>query len=316
MTRLPVLSGGISRTIAGLLALLLLGGLSGSSLTAQGLEQVEELMAAGDGDRARRLLTAWLESGPPMGQLPRGIWLEGRLASDPEVAALHYGRVAVEFPGSDFADDAILRLAMWAEARGDWEEAQERLGSLLRDYPASPLRLEAGERLRRTPFPSTAVAGGQSDEVGSPVPPWEARAAIEEALRQDLLLRESQDVQEGDGEVWLEQGSDDIPVEEALEESVAGETIQLDRGLHPASGRYTVQLGAFSTPERAAVLAQQAQLAGLVPRVVRVAGSPLFRVRVGYFESASDGDDERRRISALGFDAVVSTDGDEETREP
>lgn len=322
MTGLPVGAGG-------LLALVLLSGTAATTVAAQGLERVEELMSAGEGERARQLLAGWLESAPPTAQLPWGIWLEGRLASDPEVAALHYGRVTVEFPGSDFADDALLRLAMLADAQGDWREARERLNSLLRDYPDSPLRLEAGERLRRTPATQArhpGVAGGEFADTASPVPPWEARAAIEEALRQDLALRNSQGVggeEQGSEGVRMEQGSDDLRVEEAQEEavpveaeSVPGDTIQVDGGLPPESGRYTVQLGAFSTRERAQALAEQAQRAGLVPRVVRVPGSALFRVRVGYFESALVGDEERRRISSLGFDAVVSTDGNEETREP
>ncbi|MEX2528407.1 MAG: SPOR domain-containing protein [Gemmatimonadota bacterium] len=303
MKRLPVVSErGHPLRAAALLVLVLLGGPGGTSVAAQELERVEELVSAGEGERARQILTGWLESGLSPELLPWGIWLEGRLASDPDVAALHYGRVAVEFPGSDFADDALFRLAMLAEARGDWKEARERLGSLLRDYPGSPLRMEAGERLRRTPAsqtPSAPVAGGGSADAGTPVPPWEARAAIEEALRQDLALRESQGFQED---------------EESLPPSV--EEVEVAGGLPPASGRYTVQLGAFSTRERAEALAHQAQRVGLVPRVVRVPGSALFRVRVGYFESASVGDDERRRISALGFDAVVSTDGNEETRDP
>src|SRR5690606_1695470 len=65
---------------------------------------------------------------------------------------------------------------------------------------------------------------------------------------------------------------------------------------------YTVQLGAFSTPDRARLLAAMAREAGLEPRLVRTPGSVLFQVRIGRFGGAGDASALLARAAALGFD--------------
>ncbi|MBI4540218.1 MAG: SPOR domain-containing protein [Gemmatimonadetes bacterium] len=76
----------------------------------------------------------------------------------------------------------------------------------------------------------------------------------------------------------------------------------------PVAGPYTVQLGAFSTVERARSLAAAARAAGLDPRVVRVASSRLVRVRVGRFTTPDAATAARSTAVAKGFQATVVSD--------
>lgn len=79
---------------------------------------------------------------------------------------------------------------------------------------------------------------------------------------------------------------------------------------------HTVQLGAFSTVERARRLAEAVRAAGFEPRLVRVAGSPLVRVRVGRFATAEAAAAARGQIVARGFEATVLADGGSEQPVP
>lgn len=81
-------------------------------------------------------------------------------------------------------------------------------------------------------------------------------------------------------------------------------------------GGYAVQLGAFSTLERAHELAARGRTAGLDVRVVRVAGSPLVRVRVGRFATQDAAAAARGEIVRKGFEAAVVSDAAAEERIP
>ncbi len=73
-----------------------------------------------------------------------------------------------------------------------------------------------------------------------------------------------------------------------------------------------VQLGAFSTVERARIVAEEAREEGFDVRLVRVEGSELVRVRAGHFPDRSAARDLRDRLRGTGMDAVIVTDAREE----
>ena len=81
------------------------------------------------------------------------------------------------------------------------------------------------------------------------------------------------------------------------------------------SGRYTLQVGAFSDLARARAVETALRGRGVGARVVRIPGSELFRVRIGYFTSREAAlrevqDLERRGV--LNMDAMVRDDADQE----
>ena len=71
---------------------------------------------------------------------------------------------------------------------------------------------------------------------------------------------------------------------------------------------YAVQLGAFSSERRARRLAERARSAGLDPRLVRIPGSGLLRVRVGRFPDSPAAEAVLGDVRTLGFEATIVTD--------
>lgn len=68
---------------------------------------------------------------------------------------------------------------------------------------------------------------------------------------------------------------------------------------------FTVQLGAFSSRDRALTLTAQAREAGFDVRMVGVPGSDLIRVRVGRFADPESATPLYDQVVARGFEAVV-----------
>lgn len=110
------------------------------------LVEVEGLMAQGRIMEARGALETWWTSRFSMASRAdrqRGIWLRGKLTVDPSMAELDFKRLALEFPGGPYSDDALCRLALSADLRRDLREAQGFFENLIRDYPSSPRIQEA-----------------------------------------------------------------------------------------------------------------------------------------------------------------------------
>ncbi len=145
------------------------------------LDTVETRIAEGRFPEAREGLERWWEgeAQAPREERQQALWLRARLTVDPAMAELDYRRLVVEYPGGPWSDAALLRLAQGAEFRGDEAAARQYLGILSRDYPQSPYRVEARERLARLEageFPP-AVGSGTEGTPPSPSP----QAAREEA---------------------------------------------------------------------------------------------------------------------------------------
>jgi hypothetical protein len=73
----------------------------------------------------------------------RGIWLRGKLTVDPSMAELDFQRLVLEFPGGPYTDDALFRLGLSADQRGELREARGHFDRLVREYPSSPRIEEA-----------------------------------------------------------------------------------------------------------------------------------------------------------------------------
>lgn len=77
----------------------------------------------------------------------------------------------------------------------------------------------------------------------------------------------------------------------------------VDLPAEPAPLHFTVQVAAFSEPERATAL--RTDLLSLYPETVVEADGTWSRVRVGTFESRDQADALRRELAAIGMDSVV-----------
>lgn len=280
-----------------LVAALLLSPAVAGPAGAQGLEQVDSLTREGEVQRARGLLLDWFDArADDAGRdaLQRALWLRGILTLDPGQAEVDFTRLALEYPGGTFSDQALARLARAARARGELTVAARHYRRLARDYPSSPARLEARrwldrnagaiaaeelrlERAGPAPDADGASPGGTPDSRT----PSSAPAPAAPASDGRGAPQESED----------RRNLDNPPVEE---------------------GPFTVQMGAFSDEEGARSLALRLAEAGISARLVTVGGSELIRVRAGRFDGAAAATRLYDRVTSAGFDALVVADAQRE----
>ncbi len=64
---------------------------------------------------------------------------------DPSMAELDFRRLVLEFPGGPYTDDALFRLGLSADLKGELTEARDHFERLVRDHPSSPRVREARE---------------------------------------------------------------------------------------------------------------------------------------------------------------------------
>lgn len=143
------------RTLALTLAFLFFGfsGVPSDLYSQEGasLSEVETFMAVGRITEARETLENWWNTrfpGASRVDRQRGIWLRGKLTVDPSIAELDFRRLVLEYPGGPYSDDALFRLGLSAELRGDLRAAQASFEALIRDYPSSPRLSEARQWVR------------------------------------------------------------------------------------------------------------------------------------------------------------------------
>ncbi|MFH1766275.1 MAG: SPOR domain-containing protein [Gemmatimonadota bacterium] len=231
-----------------------------SPATAQegpSLNEVEALMAQGRIMEAREILENWWTTRLSLASRTdrqRGIWLRGKLTVDPALAELDFRRLVLEFPGGPFSDDALVRLGLSAELRGDLREAQAAFQSLARDYPSSP-RVPEAELWVRT----------HAGEIAAlpPGPPPPASEPTEEALVQEVAGNFSVQL----GAFRSLDGARSL----ADQLRVAGYQPRLVRT--PGNDLARVRIGRFASRERAEALAGDLEGRGFAVTLVTDAGS-------------------------------------------
>lgn len=281
------------------------------------LDPMDDLMAEGRYGEARELLESWWgehDGQPPRQELARGLWYRALLTVDASLAEMDYRRLVVEFPGSDYAEEALLRLARGAALVGDVAAAHRYLDILVQDYPGSPHRLEARSlRDQLAQAPDVREGDPEADapgETGLPDPAV-ARDTVEAADEPptELVPDPISDPAAIDTVAADPPAADPGDQEETAEEEAGQEMAESDDA---DAGSFAVQLGAFSSPDGARTLAAEVRDEGLDVRVVVVRGSEFFRVRLGAFPTREAAEERAREVEALGFQTVISSDRDRE----
>lgn len=94
----------------------------------------------GQGDSARAIVLTLMNQIPQSDTLyPQVVYTMGLVARDPVDRSRNFRRVAIEFAGSNWADDALLGLAEEDFAGGRAEESLRSLDRIRSDYPSTPL---------------------------------------------------------------------------------------------------------------------------------------------------------------------------------
>ncbi len=244
------------------------------------LVQIVTAAQEGQSENARadlRQLLSQLPTSDPV--YPQALYASGLIAGNSEEARRSFQRVVVEYGYTEWADDALLRLAQLSYASSDPQGTIRSVERLARDFPAS-----------------TLLAGAAY---------WGARAAI------DLN-------DEAGACSWVARGLDAAAANGDVESSnqltyfsgrCANVTPEQDEGgaSAPTGPVYRVQVAALSTQEAADRTAGDLRRWGYEVQVVRDGG--LFKVRAGRFTQRGEADEAVSIIrSRLGGSPFVVTE--------
>jgi cell division septation protein DedD len=123
------------------------------SQTDSRLVEIIRQAQEGRGDSARIKVQRMLASTPSTDSLyPQIVYTQAMVSSDAGEMRRQLQRVAVEFPASSWADDALLRLVQLDFASGNLAGAARNLERIRQDYPGSPLLPQAAYWAARTYF--------------------------------------------------------------------------------------------------------------------------------------------------------------------
>ncbi len=300
------------------------------------LVAVATLMGEGEAQRARERLSQWLErsgAGADPVSVEWSLWLGGRLSLDPDRAVAQYRRLIDEYPEGRFANPARIRLAQAAEARGDRTESTRWMQAVLETDPDSTSKALATAWLAaHSSAPTNTVASTDPDteEPERALSSDDATAERESDPGEDVAEPEpSPVVGAAGGRAAAEAEGEPPPVagasggEAAVEARVPAAVIEAgseDAVTPPrvpvppdaAEGPFAVQIGAYLSTARANRMAERLSEAGFVSRVVKVPGSPLFRVRTGRYAELDDARVVAESVAAAGFATYI---GDNARRE-
>ena len=268
----------------------------------ESLDAVDSLALAGRADEARTVLESWRVSERVRSSRrdrQHGLWLRAILTVDPRMASLDFQRLVLEYPGGSYSDEAMLRLGLISAAAEDLPRAAEYFRTLVSDYPRSPRRRQAEEWLS-----DHLVVVEEAEAAAREA---EAAAREEEAVAREAATGASSDADAVADPSAASDAATDV------QEPELDSPASADARAETASLRYAVQVGAFESEARARSLLASVNASGFDARIVRVAGSPLVRVRIGAFPDRTGAAELMNRVRRRGHEATIAADvADEE----
>ncbi len=229
------------------------------------LQDAIRLATEGQADSARSLTSAWIARLTPSDSTyPEALYAAGVVAGDMETALNYLRRVTIEYARSQWADDALLRMAQLAFAEGQLRSSIRSADRIMLDYPFSDILADAAL--------------------------WSGRAHLELGERDEgcPLLERAMEAAQDNFEVenqarYLLQR---CPSGGAAADSPGREDPAAQRGGQTV---YSVQVAAVRSAAAADELMQRLHREGYQPHVVRDEDG-LLKVRVGRFPRRVDAD--------------------------
>ena len=250
--------------------------------------RARRLVDEGDAKAGRVLVDSMLAAamaGSPA--YTEALYWRGVLAEEGEAARTDLLRVAIEFPLSPRASDALLRLAQLEFTRGDRAAAQRHLERLEREYPEAPSRAAGrywtGRLLLEDSKPADACVALRDARRLTP-------ASDVELLNQIAYYARPCDVIEMDAKMRADSAAADSTRKAAERRAAA------------ARGKWSVQLAAYSNRTDALALVKRLTARGVDARVT--AAKP-WRVRVGHYATRAQATEEARKFSTARSKALV-----------
>lgn len=307
------------------------------------LERVQNLIATGRLTEARNTLAQWeRQNADPAAAVSsddraRALYLNGLLMTDAKAAEDAFVGVALSYPSSPVAPEALLRLGQSLYTAGETLRAIDYLQRLRYDYPAAPQRATGMLWLARAQLAmgEAAAACGTARESLLATTNQNVRTLIE--LERDRACTQSRGIADAPAPPApvtrtlpnLDVAVDPVPGEPApptdsppvqardttpgsrsdpAPVSPADPAPPVESPAAATGPEYAVQTAAFSERRAAETIAAELRARGFDARIVTVPGSPYFRVRCGTFASAKEAAGAALRIRDAGFATLIVND--------
>ncbi len=231
------------------------------------------LAQEGLGDSARASVARLLTATDPADSLyPEALYTRALVAADPSEMRTDLQRVAVEYAASNWADDALLRLALLEYAAGQLDASARNLEHIALDHSTSPL------------YPRAAYwAGRVYFELRRPADACRWLRAGRERVGADVELRNQLDYYSARcAGLAVDTAAPRRDTTLASRPDTARAVDSLPAGPPPRPPAFRIQIAAVNTPAAADSIAGRAR-AGGVDTVVVVREAPFYKVRVGSY---------------------------------
>jgi hypothetical protein len=242
-------------------------------------QRVQRMVSDGDRDRARALVDSvlfTLTEGTPA--YADALYWRAYSVRDAAEAERGYLRVAIEYPMSPRAEDALFALAQLRRARGDRMGERRLLDRLLREHPGGRRVPAAGHRLAQ-------VAFEDGDAVAACAAISTARARVS---RNDVEL--SNQI-----EYFVPRCNALTAADSARAAGDSSET----PGIESGDPGFSIQVAAFNAKRDADLLMRRLNGRGFDVRVVGTRAP--YRVRIGRYATREDATDALARVKRAGL---------------
>lgn len=273
--------------------------------------RAQQMVTAGQ-DSAGRAVVDSVLAGTPEGtpRYAEALFWRASLNKSAAGAERDYRRIAVEYPLSPRAEDALYRLSLLELTRGDRAAARAHLERIQREHPGGPTSTRASVKLAQLAF-----------DDGDQVAGCAAVAAAREGLTAaDVELRNQVDY-------FAPKCANLAAMTAARDSAAAASTASANTAANPPAGKstdmtasrpaggsrgattaagrqeYSVQVAAYETREAADARAKQLSTRGYAVRVV--GDHKPYRVRIGRYPTRERAGDAVRQMARVNVRGVI-----------
>jgi len=286
------------RAVWALPALVLLTALPADRLTAQTDPRLVDAVRwaqEGRGDSARATVQRLLAATPTTDTLyPQIVYTQAMVANNAADMRRGLQRIVVEYGGSSWADDALLRLVQMDYATRNFDNASRNLERLRLDYPATPLIPQASYWAARTYFDQ-----GKETEACRWLADGMARAGSDIELQNQLgyLYQRCATVSR----------TDSVPPADSVKPAAAPAVARADSGPPaPAPTRDTTPSQPVGPPPIAPESPTPTPSAAAPAAAPR---EPVYRVQIAAVATKAAADAAARKVAPLGLTVVTRQEG-------
>ena len=256
--------------------------------------RAQQMVTAGQDSAGRAVvdsvLRATAESTP---RYAEALFWRATFSKTAAAAERDYRRIAVEYPLSPRAPDALFRLAQLETTRGDRASARAHLTRIQREHPSSPITTRANVTLALLAFGDGDVAAGCNA----------AALARENLTAADVELRNQLDYYKPRcANLAAASAAGDTTTRSGTARSSTGAPAAAAPPA-PARQEYSVQVAAYDTRAAADSLAKRLSTRGYNVRVV--GSSKPFRVRVGRYPTRERAANAAQQMAKLDVRGIV-----------